>query len=110
MAKTACHVVAVLLDDEFTRQKRQCDLATLCVFRNKCRDVAFDRCFTFGITAVHALNNIHIYTIKLNFEFVMAERENPEFTSIEAVDAVHLGRGNRSTVLGVSRDRSYCKT
>ena len=94
MPKTACRIVAVLLDDKFTGQESRCDLTALCVFRNECGHVAVNRSFACSVTSVDALNNINVDAIKLDSQSVVAECENAEFAAIEAVDTIDLRGGN----------------
>ncbi len=67
MPEAAIGVRTVLLDRNFSRQKRHRDLTTLSVRWDKGGDVAFDRCFAHGVAHVRALGQSHIDAVELDF-------------------------------------------
>ena len=99
MPKAAIGVRAILLDYNFSRQKRHRDLTALGVRWDKYRNVAFDRCFSHGVTHVRALRQSHIDAVELDFQFVMAEREDAELALVITIDAVYLRGSNDLGVL-----------
>ena len=100
MPKAARRIVAVLLDNNFPRQKRHRDLAALRVFRNEGGHVSVNGRFTPGIAGVHALCHRVIDAIELHLQFVVAEGENAKLVVVVTIDAVGLCSRHDFLVLG----------